>query len=252
MRLCADIYKRLKHIAVDISFTCGPGKILAVVGPSGAGKTTILRTIAGLDKPDQGSIVFNKSTWFDNAKGVNLPPQKRKVGYVSQGYGLFPHLTVQKNIGFAAKKADSVEQLLELFSIADLADCRPDEISGGERQRAAFAQALAAEPRIMLLDEPFSALDYKTRQKLRDELIRMKEQFAIPVILVTHDLEDAICLADSVLPIVDGSLAPQWLPDTHTWKLAEVYSESRHVSCTNETDNSAQTDHELGPARCVA
>jgi molybdate transport system ATP-binding protein len=250
MRLCADIYKRLKHIAVDISFTCGPGKILAVVGPSGAGKTTILRTIAGLDKPDQGSIVFNKSTWFDNAKGVNLPPQKRKVGYVSQGYGLFPHLTVRKNICFAAKKVDSVEQLLELFSIADLADCHPDEISGGERQRVAFAQALAAEPRIILLDEPFSALDYKTRQKLREELLRMKEQFAMPIILVTHDLEDAICLADTVLPVVSGSLAPQWLPDTMPWRLAEGREEKRRVFCA--TDDNTLTDHELSPTRCTA
>jgi molybdate transport system ATP-binding protein len=168
MRLCTDIRKRLKHITVNISFTCGAGQILAVVGPSGAGKTTILRAIAGLEQPDAGCIVCNDIPWFDSIRKINLPPQQRKVGYVSQGYGLFPHLTVRKNIGFAAKKTDKVAQLMELFSIANLADCRPAEISGGERQRAALAQALAAEPRLMLLDEPFSALDYKTRQKLRD------------------------------------------------------------------------------------
>ncbi len=181
MRLCTRIRKRLKHIVVNISFTCGAGQILAVVGPSGAGKTTLLRAIAGLEQPDKGCIVFNDTAWFDSSKGVNLPPQKRKVGYVSQGYGLFPHLTVRKNIGFAARKADKVAQLMDLFSITDLADSRPNEISGGERQRAALAQALAAEPRIMLLDEPFSALDYKTRQKLREELVRMKEKFAMPI-----------------------------------------------------------------------
>jgi molybdate transport system ATP-binding protein len=250
MRLHSDIHKRLHHITVNISFTCGAGQILAVVGPSGAGKTTILRTIAGLDRPDRGSIVFNEATWFDSSKRVHLPPQQRKVGYVSQGYGLFPHLTVRKNIGFAAKKTDTVDRLLDLFSITDLADCRPDEISGGERQRAALAQALAAEPRLMLLDEPLSALDYKTRQKLRNELVRMKEEFAMPIILVTHDLEDATCLADTVLPVVDGSLAPDWLPDSHPWKLAEESGDNFRVPYIPAATTAA--DHELSPARCSA
>ena len=249
MRLCADIRRRLKNITVSISFTCDAGQILAVVGPSGAGKTTILRTIAGLVQPDAGHIVCNDTAWFDSSRKISLPPQQRKVGYVSQGYGLFPHLTVRKNIGFAAKKTDKVAQLMDLFSIANLADCRPAEISGGERQRAALAQALAAEPRLMLLDEPFSALDYKTRQKLREELLRMKEQFAMPIILVTHDLEDATCLADTVLPVVDGTLAPQWLPDTMPWQLAKRSDAKRRVSHT--TGDTIVTGHELSPARCT-
>ncbi|MBU0484261.1 MAG: ATP-binding cassette domain-containing protein [Proteobacteria bacterium] len=226
MKLGIRIHKRLPNVTIDVSFTCEAGQILAVVGPSGAGKTTILRAIAGLEQPDDGCVVFNNNPWFDRKRKINVSPQKRKVGYVSQGYGLFPHLSVTKNIAFAASKKEMTGQLMELFKISPLADSRPDQISGGERQRVALAQALATEPNLMLLDEPFSALDYKTKNALRNELVSMKNRLGLPIIMVTHDLDDAIKIADQILPIEHGVFAPGWLPENLHYVAASPYTEN--------------------------
>jgi molybdate transport system ATP-binding protein len=248
MQLSLSICKRLKNRDLDISLACRAGQLLAVVGPSGAGKTTILRAIAGLERPDAGWIVFDHTVWFDSGTKVNLAPQKRRVGYVAQGYGLFPHLTVRKNIGFAARSPDQVSRLLNLFGLAGLADHQPDEISGGEQQRAAFAQALAAEPRIMLLDEPFSALDYKTKDRLRDELVRMKKDLHIPIIMVTHDLDEAVALGDAILPVVDGVPAPEWLPDTVPARLLAATGVAGHM--VDGSGETMRTDRASLPAKC--
>ncbi|MDH3392823.1 MAG: ATP-binding cassette domain-containing protein, partial [Desulfobulbaceae bacterium] len=148
---------------------------------------------------------------FDTATQTNLPPQQRKLGYVFQDHTLFPHLSVEKNIAFAAKNPKQVDELLDLFSISELRHRKPKQISGGERQRVALAQALASKPQLLLLDEPFSALDIITRKQLRKELKKLKSTLAIPIILVTHDLDEAMYLANHVLPIDRGQIARDWL-----------------------------------------
>ncbi len=211
MALDVKIFKRLKEFDLDISFSCSSGRLIALVGPSGAGKTTIIRLIAGLERPDEGLIVCNNTIWSDTGKGIWLPPQGRKLGYVFQEYSLFPHLTVEKNIAFAGVDESVVENLMELFGIRHLRRRRPHQLSGGERQRVALAQALARKPGVLLLDEPFSALDVATRMKLRNDLKSLKNQLSIPVVLVTHDLYEARFLADDILPIEQGKTAPDWL-----------------------------------------
>jgi len=226
MGLGVRITKRLPDFDLEVSFSLGPEQILAIVGPSGAGKTTILRAVAGLERPDAGRIVFNETIWFDRRQKLHAAPQKRRVGYVSQGYGLFPHLTVEKNVAFAASKPQKVGQLLDLFGIAHLAQVRPARISGGERQRVALAQALAAEPGLLLLDEPFSALDFRTKELLRDKLVEMKQLLALPMLVVTHDLEEAALLADRILPVVAGAVDAHWLPAGLRYVPAALYPAS--------------------------
>ncbi len=211
MALKVKIFKKLKEFDLDISFSCSSGRLLALVGPSGAGKTTIMRLIAGLERPDRGLIACNKSIWTDTEKGIWLPPQKRKLGYVFQEYSLFPHLTVERNIIFAGIDSYEARGLMKLFGILHLRRRRPHQLSGGERQRVALAQALARKPGVLLLDEPFSALDVATRVKLRNDLKSLKNQLSIPVILVTHDLNEARFLSDEILPIEQGKKAPDWL-----------------------------------------
>ena len=192
------IVKKRGHFTVDISFTCENGKLLALTGSSGAGKTTVIRALAGLDKPDRGQIVYDKKVWFDGAK-IWVPARDRRIGYVFQEHTLFPHLNVEKNVGFSCKNKTRITELLEMLGIRHLALKKPHQISGGERQRAAFAQALASDPQVLLLDEPFSALDTITRVRLRKELKGLKNRLDIPIILVTHDLEDAEYLADTMI-----------------------------------------------------
>ena len=204
------IVKKRGHFTIDISFTCENGKLLALTGSSGAGKTTVIRALAGLDKPDRGQIVSDNKVWFDGAK-IWVPPRDRKVGYVFQEHTLFPHLNVEKNVGFSCKNKNRIAELLEMLGIRHLALKKPHQISGGERQRAAFAQALASDPQVLLLDEPFSALDTVTRVRLRQELKRLKNQLDIPVILVTHDLEEASYLADTIMNLPCPNTAMQHL-----------------------------------------
>lgn len=211
MKLEVNISKKLSRFNLDISFSCFSGSLLALIGPSGAGKTTIVRSIAGLERPDRGFVACNGVVWSDTKRGIWLPPQQRKLGYVFQEYSLFPHLTVEKNVAFAADDPGEVKDLMELFGIGHLRGRKPHRISGGERQRVALAQALARKPRVLLLDEPFSALDVATRQKLREELKSLKGRLSVPVVLVTHDLNEARFLADEMLPIDQGKRAPEWL-----------------------------------------
>jgi len=206
-----SIRKKLPHFTVNVQFSCGSGQLLALLGPSGAGKTTIMRVLAGLEKPDAGRIVYNGEVWLDSEKNICLPPRQRKLGYVFQEFSLFPHLCVEKNVAFAADNQARVRELLHRFGIWHLRNHKPQGISGGERQRVALAQALAANPRVLLLDEPFSALDVQTKESLRGEVLAIKKQFSLPIIQVTHDLHEASLLADVVLPIVRGQVAGEWL-----------------------------------------
>lgn len=211
MALQVDILKNLDFFDLDVRLDCDDGSITAIVGPSGAGKTTLIRIVAGLDRPDQGRVSMNGFAWVDTDTNVFLPPQRRKLGLVFQDYALFPHLTVRKNVCFAAEDDDRVCELLDMFGVRRLENKRPAEISGGERQRVAFCQALARNPSLLLLDEPFSALDARTRECLRSLLREMKTELGIPILHVTHDLEEAGYLGDSILAVEDGKLAPDWL-----------------------------------------
>ena len=176
--------------------------ITVLFGPSGAGKTTLLRMLAGLDRPEKGAIRFRDRTWFDSESGSSMRPQQRRAGYVAQDFALFPHLDVAANVAYAGKS----NEYLKTFELAGLAERYPREISSGQRQRVALARALAAEPELLLLDEPLSALDAaaraRTRRQLRDLLIAS----GVPCIVVTHDRMEAAAIGDWIAVIVNGRL----------------------------------------------
>jgi molybdate transport system ATP-binding protein len=202
-RLTLDIAVVLRTLRLDLALEVGR-ETVALVGPSGAGKTTVLRAIAGLVRPDRGRITLGPAVWLDTERRINRPPEERPVGYVFQDYALFPHLSVRKNVAFGG--VERVDELLERFAIEQLAGSRPAEISGGERQRVALARALAREPAVLLLDEPLSALDAHTRNAVRAELQELLREVRLPTLLVTHDFEDAAALADRIGVVLDGKL----------------------------------------------
>jgi molybdate transport system ATP-binding protein len=177
---------------------------VAIVGPSGSGKTSVLRAVAGLERPRAGRIALGPEIWFDAERRIDISAERRHVGYLPQDYGLFPHLTVAGNVRFAAGR--DRPDLLDRFGVAQLARTRPRELSGGERQRVALARALGREPRVLLLDEPFGALDALTRRHVRDELIELLSKLRLPSLLVTHAFEDAIALAQRVGVLDRGTL----------------------------------------------
>jgi molybdate transport system ATP-binding protein len=177
---------------------------IALIGPSGSGKTSLLRTVAGLERPQAGRIVLGDEMWFDAERKLHLSPERRRVGYLPQDYALFPHLTVAGNVRFAAKRQRP--DLLERVGIAHLAGARPSQLSGGERQRAALARALAREPRVLLLDEPFGALDTITRQQVRDQLADLLNALRFPALVVSHSFDDAIVLAHRIGVLDRGRL----------------------------------------------
>ena len=211
MALDVKVKKRRHDFDVDVSFSCKGGEILVLVGPSGAGKTTIVRLIAGLEKPDEGRIAWGDEIWTDSDKGINQPPRKRRLGYVFQDYPLFPHLTLGANAAFSSQNGAEVDRLMKRFGIHHLRDHKPDQVSGGERQRCAICQALARQPRVLLLDEPFSALDVTTRRLLRDDIVELKGRLGIPMIYVTHDISEALAIADVIVPIVSGKIDRSWI-----------------------------------------
>ena len=198
------IKKKLAQFEISFSFSGAKDELLVMIGPSGAGKTTIIRCIAGLETPDEGYIECGGRIWFDSRKDINLPPRKRKVGYVFQEYSLFPHLNIYKNVAFGCNDRKYVSELLEKLGITHLKGRKPADISGGERQRVAFAQALASNPNLLLLDEPFSALDPEIRHNLQIMLTRIRRELCIPIIMVTHNMEEAEILADRILPVHKG------------------------------------------------
>jgi molybdate transport system ATP-binding protein len=202
-RLELDINAPLRAFSVDVALSVD-AETLALVGPSGAGKTTVLRCIAGLQRPEAGRIALGDDMWFDAARRIDRPPDRRSVGLVFQDYALFPHLSVRANIGFGGRAR--VDDLLERLAIARLAGEKPARLSGGERQRVAVARALARDPAVLLLDEPLSALDAHTRSGVREQLAHLLDELAIPALIVTHDFTDAAALADRVGVLLDGRL----------------------------------------------
>jgi molybdate transport system ATP-binding protein len=198
-------------VSAELDLESGNGRIMVLFGPSGSGKTTILRCLAGLDRPQQGFIRYEEETWFDADRGIHLPPQMRRLGYVSQEYSLFPHLTVEQNIRFGMTPEPSdartrVAELLRTVHLEGLADRRPAQLSGGERQRVALARVLARRPRLILLDEPLAALDLPLREPMRRELREFLRSIDAPSVLVTHDRVDALAIGDRMAVLVGGSV----------------------------------------------
>lgn len=209
----ADRHRRFR-LEADIR-TDAPFAVL--YGPSGSGKTLTLQAIAGLLRPETGHLRVDGRVWFDAAQDINLPPPDRGVGYLFQDYALFPHLSVRENIAFGvtdwrrrrvpAEVQALIERLVERMGLHSLLDSRPATLSGGQRQRVALARALACEPQLLLLDEPFASLNPMLRQSMRDELQSLCRQWRVPVLLITHDIEDVVSLADVVFfyePTAEG------------------------------------------------
>ncbi|PVW96259.1 molybdenum ABC transporter ATP-binding protein [Campylobacter jejuni] len=182
------------------------GKITALFGESGAGKTTLLKIIAGLIKPKLGRIEVDNELWFDSSKNFSLALQKRKIGFVFQDYALFPNMNVKENIAYAASSKTKISELLALMDLENLAKIYPKHLSGGQAQRVALARALAREPKILLLDEPLSALDFKMRANLQDELAKILEYFKISTLLVSHDLAEIYKLSHRILELKNGNI----------------------------------------------
>ncbi len=188
--------------------------ITVLFGPSGGGKSTILRCLAGLERPDEGMIRFGEQTWFDAQRQIFWTPQKRDIGYLFQEHALFPHMRVESNIAYGLKglsreaRRKKVAEMLDLFGLNGTERRFPHQISGGQQQRVALARVLVRRPRLLLLDEPFSALDAPLREEIRPELRQVLNQFDVPVMLVTHDRSEVIALGDRVV-VVDGGQIPQ-------------------------------------------
>jgi molybdate transport system ATP-binding protein len=221
MDLNVKVKKRRHDFNVDVSFSCKAGEILVLIGPSGAGKTTIVRLTAGLEKPDEGRIAWGDEIWADSDMDIHQPPRKRRLGYVFQDFLLFPHLTLGANAAFSSQNEVEVDRLMKRFGIHHLRDHKPDQVSGGERQRCAICQALARLPRVLLLDEPFSALDVSTRRLLREDIVELKGKLEIPIIYVTHDISEALAIADVIVPIVSGKIDKSWIDTPRNGKEPE-------------------------------
>ncbi|HOB11927.1 MAG TPA: ATP-binding cassette domain-containing protein [Syntrophomonadaceae bacterium] len=212
--LKASIQKKLWHFDLDVTYQVEVGQVLILWGPSGSGKTTILECIAGLRTPDSGEIELNGRMLFNSQERINVPSRQRGIGYLFQNYALFPHMTVEENVRFGLqaqrispkKQKVLYQDLLDSFGVGHLLKRYPSQLSGGEKQRVALARALVVNPQLLLLDEPFSALDRETKLSLRQQLVSLHQQWKIPMILVTHDQEDAEELGDIFINLHYGQV----------------------------------------------
>ena len=208
------LQKRFDAFQLDIAFAAHDG-IIVLFGPSGSGKSLTLQAVAGTVQPDSGYIGLDGQPVFDQRNGINIAPQQRRVGYVPQNYALFPHLTVMDNIGFGLtrlsrrEREQRVTEFVELFGLQDLGRHRPRQLSGGQQQRVALARALAIRPRILLLDEPFAALDVSLRSALRQELMQVQTRSGVMILMVTHDLADVFTLGQQVIVYDNGRIIQQ-------------------------------------------
>jgi len=211
--LKAQIQKSLWHFDLNLELNID-NQIIVLWGPSGCGKTTTLNVLAGLLTPDKGRITLHDRVLFSSSGRINIPARHRHIGYLFQDYALFPHKTVMQNVGYGIRRSSpdrsishqASKQLLESFGIQHLVDRYPGQLSGGEKQRVALARALITNPRLLLLDEPFSALDYENKVRLRQELKHIHNKRQIPLVMVTHDQEDAAYLGDVIMKLEMGQI----------------------------------------------
>jgi len=204
--------KSLKNFKYSVSFSSN-SQLTALFAPSGSGKTLTLQMIAGLQKPDSGEIEVNGKTFFSSKRGINLPPQKRNVGYLFQDYALFPHMTVKENILFADRDEKLFKEIVELLEIENILNKFPSQISGGQKQRVALARALMKRPEVLLLDEPFSALHREMKENLYGELLSIVKRFNQRAVLVTHDFEEVLRLSEKVVILENGRNVQEGEPE---------------------------------------
>ena len=210
------------NFELQLGFCLAECGIAVIFGPSGSGKTSLINCIAGLETPDAGRIVCHGETCFDSQQGINLPPEKRRLGYVFQDARLFPHLSVRDNLCFGLRfhtvqqplAAPNVDDVADLLDIGSLLHRRPAHLSGGEKQRVAIGRALLCRPRLMLMDEPLSSLDMNLKQGLLTYIARIPRQWHVPVLYVTHSPEEALALGNSMLLLRNGCLEAQGTVDT--------------------------------------
>ncbi len=218
MKLTVSLQQR-SPIPLDASLDCENGEVLALVGPSGSGKSSILRCVAGLHKPEYGKVHCSDHVWFDSEQNIDISPQDRQVGMVFQHFALFPHLSVIENVMLPLQhlllsdRKRRAEEFLQRVNLKGLESRLPSSLSGGQQQRVALARALARDPDVLLLDEPFSAVDHVTRRKLRMEAVKLTRNLNIPVILVTHDLDEACMLASQISVLHNGTILQNGTPD---------------------------------------
>lgn len=203
------------HMHLNTELSIKPGQLVALYGPSGAGKTTLLRMICGLTSPDSGMITVNGEKWHDSTARLNVKPQDRNVGIVFQDYALFPNMTVRGNLEYALKDNQSatiVDELLDLMELSNLEGKKPALLSGGQQQRVALARAIVRQPKILLLDEPMSALDTNLRAKIQDYILKVHRQYNLTTILVSHDIIEVIRLSNYVYLMENGRIANEGIP----------------------------------------
>jgi molybdate transport system ATP-binding protein len=194
---------------IQVNTTLETGQIIALFGPSGVGKTTILRLLAGLMKADEGKIEMDGISWYDSENKIFKAPQKREVGLVFQESSLFPNMSVLENLNYASsgkKDVEHIQELIELTEIKSFLDRKPDSLSGGEKQRVALARAMVRKPKLLLLDEPLSALDYSMRKRLQDQIVSLHKRFGLTTLLVSHDLGEIYRLADQIMIMENGQI----------------------------------------------
>ena len=215
--LAATIQLARGEFSVDVVLQCPPG-ITCVMGPSGSGKSTILGVLAGLTLPDRGRVALGDTVWFDRAKSINVPVHRRRLSYVFQGLALFPHMTALHNVEYGmheiprAERADKAKALLDRVGVGHLASRRPRTFSGGEAQRVALARALARQPQLLLLDEPFSALDRDLRAQLMTLVRELVPELGVPLVHVTHSVAEARALADQIIRLERGRVVATGKP----------------------------------------
>lgn len=233
MSLYCEIKKKLGSFTLDIKFDAEDENV-ALMGASGCGKSMTLRCIAGVEKPDSGKIVLNGKTVFDSEKKINLPPQKRKVGFLFQDYALFPNMTVEKNIltAMPKNKIGSIKKVISTYHLNGLEDRFPSQLSGGQKQRCALARMMAFEPEIVMLDEPFSALDSYLRWQMEREVVSAVKEFGKTVLFVSHDRDEVFRVSDRVV-VIEKGVNEEICSKHELYTKPETYTDALLTGCKN-------------------